>query len=63
MNTANEIADRLEKSAQKAFSKYPQGRALKRSEEKARLARVFRRQAQELFAKENLGTVYPNFMK
>lgn len=62
MRTAYEIARRLEKSAEKAFAKNPQGKALERAEALARRARDARRKAQELFAKENPCTVYPNFI-
>lgn len=58
-----EIANRLEKSVEKAFAKYPQGKALERAEALARRSRDARRKAQELFAKENPCTVYPNFIK
>jgi hypothetical protein len=63
MRTAYEIARRLENSANKAFAKNPQGKALARASALSRKADIARREAQILFAKENPCTVWPNFCK
>jgi hypothetical protein len=55
----SDLATRLEKSAEKAFAKFPKGKSLIRAEALARRARDARRLSQDLFASENPRTVYP----